>query len=553
MRMVSFTMRELGGRGCKYEDCVTFVAGFANFLFFRRPKGWLYWLVKQAVFVLSYISGSLQRLDLEPCAPLATVQTRLPVVIFSHGLGGQRGVYSIICAELASHGYIVFAIEHADGTASCAKLAGGQGYRYYSGLGGEEGQVEKTRYRVREMKTALRVLKAMHKGETLPGLSLSTSQSSRKDGGHDFLHGMLDLRCIAAIGHSYGGATTAALISEDPLFRCGICLDPWWAALPPESAALSNWRTKSPILVMGSHDWNVPNSNGELLCGGARQESLLKAARIRSMPGECNGAGAMLLVIAGSSHNTFADPLPLFSGHVGWALRALGLSARLDPVLGIHLVNAAILNFLSLHLPLTGDQRQLQTWTPSSGHSALDRIAELDRADKISFAARENGIKFGPFTVPQPLKSLFPGRGLLYAISDTLLDSFLWSKDKGKDRGKGKGKDGAQRSLEVPPEDVLSGEEVLETAFPSAEPSLGLHPHAPGSPIRGLPGSQGKGFEDSKLTHESEEKMCMDARQRHLLQARLGTMFSDAVKQEHVDQMLALLGEDHVFKCTISM
>lgn len=521
------------------------LAGFANFLFFRRPKGFLYWLAKQAIFVLAYISGTLQRLDLEPGAPLAPVQTRLPVVIFSHGLGGQRGVYSIICAELASHGYIVFAIEHADGTASCAKLAGGHGYRYYAGLGGQEGQVEKTRYRVNEMKTALRVLKAMHKGEALPGLSLSTVQSSQKADPQDFLHGMLDLRCIAAIGHSYGGATTAGLISEDPLFRCGICLDPWWAALPPESAALSNWRTKSPILIMGSHDWNVPDKNGELLCGGTRQESLLKAAQVRSAPGECNGAGAMLLVIAGSSHNTFADPLPLFSGHVGWALRALGLSARLDPVLGIHLVNAAILNFLSLHLPLTGDQRQLQTWAPSSGHSALDRIAELDKADKISIAIRENGIKFGPFRLPQPLKGLFPGRGLLYAISDTLLDSFLWSKDKGKTKNDKLGK------YEALPEDVVTGEEVLESALPSAEPSLGLHPHAPGSPIRGS-GTQGRRVEEITF-HPSDGETRFDARQRHLLQAQVGSIFADAVKQEHVDQMLALLGEDHVFKCTVSV
>ena len=90
-----------------------------------------------------------------------------PVVIFSHGLGGHRGMYSIVCSELASQvrsvvlcravlccavpeccasmlsvtcscssdlfcasllswaqGYVVLAVEHADGSASACRLAG---------------------------------------------------------------------------------------------------------------------------------------------------------------------------------------------------------------------------------------------------------------------------------------------------------------------------------------------------------------------------------------------------------------------------------------------
>lgn len=35
-----------------------------------------------------------------------------PVVVFSHGLGGMRTTYSGICCDLASHGYVVAAIEH---------------------------------------------------------------------------------------------------------------------------------------------------------------------------------------------------------------------------------------------------------------------------------------------------------------------------------------------------------------------------------------------------------------------------------------------------------
>lgn len=59
-------------------------------------------------------------------APLVAGGPQHPVVVFSHGLGGNRMLYSITCSELASQGYVVLALEHADGSASACKLAGGK-------------------------------------------------------------------------------------------------------------------------------------------------------------------------------------------------------------------------------------------------------------------------------------------------------------------------------------------------------------------------------------------------------------------------------------------
>ena len=43
-----------------------------------------------------------------------------PVVVFSHGLSGHFFAYSGICSDLASHGYVVAAVEHKDGSALLA-------------------------------------------------------------------------------------------------------------------------------------------------------------------------------------------------------------------------------------------------------------------------------------------------------------------------------------------------------------------------------------------------------------------------------------------------
>ena len=43
-----------------------------------------------------------------------------PVVVFSHGLMAHFHVYSGICSDIASHGYVVAAVEHRDGSAHVA-------------------------------------------------------------------------------------------------------------------------------------------------------------------------------------------------------------------------------------------------------------------------------------------------------------------------------------------------------------------------------------------------------------------------------------------------
>lgn len=45
-------------------------------------------------------------------APILDNNEKFPLIILSHGLGGNRTTYTTICSDLASHGYIVAAMEH---------------------------------------------------------------------------------------------------------------------------------------------------------------------------------------------------------------------------------------------------------------------------------------------------------------------------------------------------------------------------------------------------------------------------------------------------------
>lgn len=51
-------------------------------------------------------------------APLSKSREKFPVVVFSHGLGACKFFYSGTYAQLASHGFIVAALEHRD-TSAC--------------------------------------------------------------------------------------------------------------------------------------------------------------------------------------------------------------------------------------------------------------------------------------------------------------------------------------------------------------------------------------------------------------------------------------------------
>ena len=55
----------------------------------------------------------------------------------------------------AAQGFVVLALEHADGTAAACRLAGGLGWRYYSGWGSEAERARQTQCAPHALRTGL--------------------------------------------------------------------------------------------------------------------------------------------------------------------------------------------------------------------------------------------------------------------------------------------------------------------------------------------------------------------------------------------------------------
>ncbi|KAL3138653.1 hypothetical protein ABBQ32_006413 [Trebouxia sp. C0010 RCD-2024] len=361
-----------GHKQCSWSPHYNYAYGFSTFLFLksRGMKSYL----KPAFTSAVYAIGRSQSVPAYMHTPIAQSKAEFPLVIFSHGIGGNKLSYSAIICSLVCQGYVVFSVEHADGTASAAHLAHGGGWLYYQGWGSEDGRMAQTRHRIAEVLTTLKLLSSMSQGDDVPGLKLSGGLNPQT-----LLQGRLDVEAVALAGHSYGGATVTALCSQEPAFKCTVALDPWWGALLADQAALERWKTNSPLLIMGSHRWNTPNSRGQLACGGERQAKLLQAVRYREEgPNGSQGGGAVLLVIKGTAHHTFTDVVPYFQTRFSWLIHMLGFTDDIDPALSLRLISQSTLAFLNRHLPLTEAQRSQFRQSqplPDSATSAVNHVA----------------------------------------------------------------------------------------------------------------------------------------------------------------------------------
>jgi platelet-activating factor acetylhydrolase len=222
------------------------VVGIMNFVKIPFPQ-----VVAAAV---SWVAHSKLYATLD-CA-MSDAMIRYPIVLFSHGLGGSIAGYSIACIDMASHGHIVAAIEHSDGSALTSFTGEARKhtpYRFYRGadIDGPEWQFRHAQLQTR-MDDLDALLAALHVADSSGGQQLIPLDSLRESQGPD-LQGRLDFENVTFAGHSFGGGTALAYGMRRPsLPQRIICLDAWLFSLRKEDLVLQNsgLREGCPILFV---------------------------------------------------------------------------------------------------------------------------------------------------------------------------------------------------------------------------------------------------------------------------------------------------------------
>jgi hypothetical protein len=182
------------------------------------------WLPTAASTVAQFVSHALSGLS------LATNQTSYPVLIYSHGIGGERRQNQDAAEELASPGYVVVGVDHMDTFASV--WPNGQ-VVFGTSNGSTDLSYQQPFFdnRIKDMLFIVDELSRLNTDDALFG-------------------GRLDLERLGAFGKSFGAGAVPEFCRLDARCKAAVLLDAGWTLeLAPDLKRLG---LQKPFLSMNS-------------------------------------------------------------------------------------------------------------------------------------------------------------------------------------------------------------------------------------------------------------------------------------------------------------
>ena len=262
-------------------------------------------------------------------AALNPATPSLPVVIFSHGLGGMKTQNSILAEDLASQGYLVVAADHAY-DAFMTVFADGTIADYRSGSDGINTEAEF--WAARGPQLAARTGDVMFMLNQIHQRQFD-SQSAQPA---NPVWQRADLSRVGVFGHSFGGATSIMASDQDPRILAAVALDGWMVPVPPEVIKRG---TSKPFLYLGQQQWDDELNYKKLDRFLASSNGIVHSERLPN-----------------TKHMDFADAphLSSFAKRIGFAgsMPSEELRAKLS---------ADILGFFNTHLNVSSEGVQQQT------------------------------------------------------------------------------------------------------------------------------------------------------------------------------------------------
>jgi len=208
--------------------------------------------------------------------PVSSAEAQYPVLLFSHGWGGFRAQNTHQIEELASHGYIIAAVDHPYDAAATVLPDGRVALHNDAILTGTSPV---------ELQQAAAQLVQQRAGDLAFVLDqLTTLNAADLDGRFT---GRLDLSRVGVFGHSMGGGTTIEFCAHDARCQAALTMD---AYLPPVSADVYTAGLRQPFLAMFSERWPTVENN-----------------RLSDRLFHAPGGAAYVAIIAGTAHYDFSD------------------------------------------------------------------------------------------------------------------------------------------------------------------------------------------------------------------------------------------------------
>eukprot|EP00731_Ephydatia_muelleri_P028418 Em0020g62a len=272
--------------------------------------------------------------------PAAVQPESFPIVVFSHGLSGMRAISSAVCCDLASHGYVVGAVEHRDHSA-CASLrrvpkpgTNGQQFTdewlefYWKKDNEEEFPLRHTQLcqRVKDVKQVVDLFNILNEGGTIKNMMPNDFDFRQ-------FQGRLNMDMVAMMGHSFGGGTTLQSLSEDGRLKCGVGLDSW---MVPIHRDLDSQGIQQPLLLINSHSFQW-------------KENVERMMKYVTEPDSSGTRRRSIITIRGTNHYNQVDILFVMPRFV---VSSEKFRSPLDPAVAHSLNMELIHTFLRRHLLL---------------------------------------------------------------------------------------------------------------------------------------------------------------------------------------------------------
>ena len=269
--------------------------------------------LKLPSFVLNHVSLIQTHSILE--GSLAREGAPFPVLIFSHGWGGTRTQSTFLMEELASHGYVVVAIDHTYGALVTVFPEGRVVLQKTEILEREQTSEEFSQSAntligvwAADVRFVLDQLEAMNDGDL-----------------ESAFQGQLNLERVGMFGHSTGGGNAVQVCWLDPRCKVGLALDAW---LEPVSSEALDDGLDQPFMFVWSEDWGSEENKD----------------RFRRISTNLSNA-AYSLEIAETRHYDFSD-LPLLSPLSPW----FGLKGPIDGQRVLRIINDYVVTYFNQYL-----------------------------------------------------------------------------------------------------------------------------------------------------------------------------------------------------------